>query len=82
MPRWDPLTPAEMEVLQTVFWSAATSRHHLASRLSCSKSRANGLVAALIEQGLVEEAGLQTSTGGRRPETLQLAGSLAAAQPA
>jgi glucokinase-like ROK family protein len=65
-----------MEVLQTVFWSAATSRHKLADRLAFSKSKANGLIAGLIEQGLVEEAGLQVSSGGRRPETLQLAGSL------
>jgi len=65
-----------MEVLQTVFWSAASSRHGLANRLSYSKSKANGLIAGLIEQGLVEEAGLQVSSGGRRPEALQLAGSL------
>jgi glucokinase-like ROK family protein len=65
-----------MEVLQTVFWSAATSRHGLANRLAYSRTKANGLVANLIEQGLVEEAGLQESSGGRRPERLQLAGSL------
>jgi len=76
VPRWDQLSTAEMEVLQTVFWSAASSRHGLANRLSYSKSKANGLIAGLIEQGLVEEAGLQVSSGGRRPEALQLAGSL------
>lgn len=76
MPRWDQLSTAEMEVLQTVFWSAASSRHGLANRLSYSKSKANGLIAGLIEQGLVEEAGLQSSSGGRRPEALQLAGNL------
>lgn len=76
MPRWDHLSTAEMEVLQTVFWSAASSRQHLARRLACSRSRANGLIAGLVEQGLVEEAGLQASSGGRRPESLQLAGSL------
>lgn len=76
MSRWNQLSTAEMEVLQTVFWSAASSRHGLANRLSYSKSKANGLIAGLIEQGLVEEAGLQTSSGGRRPEALQLAGSL------
>ncbi len=76
MARWDQLSTAEMEVLQTVFWSAASSRHGLAHRLSFSKSKANGLIAGLIEQGLVEEAGLQVSSGGRRPEALQLAGSL------
>ncbi len=76
MPRWNQLSTAEMEVLQTVFWSAASSRHGLANRLSYSRSKANGLIAGLIEQGLVEEAGLQVSSGGRRPEALQLAGSL------
>jgi glucokinase-like ROK family protein len=74
--RWDQLSNGEREVLQTVFWSAATSRHDLASRLDCSKSKANGLIAGLLEQGLVEEAGLQVSSGGRRPETLQLARGL------
>lgn len=76
MPAWDGLTMAEMEVLQTVFWCAATSRNGLSSRLAYSRSKANGLIANLIEQGLVEEAGVQASSGGRRPERLQLAGSL------
>jgi glucokinase-like ROK family protein len=74
--RWDQLTPAEMDVLQTVFWSVGSSRHGLASRLDCSKSKANALAAGLIEQGLLEETGLQASSGGRRPETLQLATGL------
>lgn len=76
MKRWDQLTPAEMDVLQTVFWSVGSSRHGLASRLDCSKSKANALAAGLIEQGLLEETGLQASSGGRRPETLQLATGL------
>jgi glucokinase-like ROK family protein len=76
VPRWSELSAAEMEVLQTVFWSAAPSRHHLARRLSYSKTKANNLISGLIEQGLVEEAGLQISSGGRRPETIQLATSL------
>jgi glucokinase-like ROK family protein len=74
--RWDQLSPAEMNMLQTVFWSLGTSRHALAGRLDCSKSKANALAAGLIEQGLLEETGLQASSGGRRPETLQLARSL------
>ena len=73
MIRWDQLSAAEMNVLQTVFWSLGTSRHALAGRLDCSKSKANALAAGLIEQGLLEETGLQASSGGRRPETLQLA---------
>jgi glucokinase-like ROK family protein len=74
--RWDQLSTAEMEVLQTVFWSLGSSRNALAGRLDCSKSRANALAAGLIEQGLLEETGLQASSGGRRPETLQLAQAL------
>jgi len=73
---WDQLSAAEMDVLQTVFWSLGSSRHALATRLDCSKSRANALAAGLIEQGLLEETGLQASSGGRRPETLQLAAGL------
>src|SRR4051812_42797988 len=65
-----------MEMLQTVFWSASSSRHVLASRLDCSKSKVNALAAGLIEQGLLQETGLQPSSGGRRPETLQLAHGL------
>jgi glucokinase-like ROK family protein len=76
VPRWDQLSASEMELLQTVFWSASSSRHMLASRLDCSKSKVNALAAGLIEQGLLVEAGLQSSSGGRRPETLQLAQEL------
>ncbi|MBE7366408.1 ROK family protein [Ramlibacter pallidus] len=65
-----------MNMLQTVFWSMGSSRHVLAGRLDCSKSKANALAAGLIEQGLLEETGLQPSSGGRRPETLQLARGL------
>lgn len=76
MNRWDQLSAAEMDMLQTVFWSAGSSRNALAGRLDCSKSKANALAAGLIEQGLLEETGLQASSGGRRPETLQLAQGL------
>jgi glucokinase-like ROK family protein len=76
VPRWDQLSASEMEMLQTVFWSASSSRHTLASRLDCSRSKANALAAGLIEQGLLVETGLQPSSGGRRPETLQLAQGL------
>ncbi|HYE39179.1 MAG TPA: ROK family protein [Ramlibacter sp.] len=65
-----------MDLLQTVFWSVGSSRHVLAGRLDCSRSKANALAAGLIEQGLLEETGLQPSSGGRRPETLQLAQGL------
>lgn len=52
------------------------SRHELARRAGFSKSKANAAIAALVERGLVEETGLQDSTGGRRPETLRLAHGL------
>lgn len=76
MTRWEALSPAEMSLLQTVFWSAGASRHALSSRLDFSKSKANAIVAGLLEQGLLEETGLQSSSGGRRPETLHLSSSL------
>ncbi|MEJ8811476.1 ROK family protein [Variovorax ureilyticus] len=61
-----------MQLLETTFWSAGGSRHRMAERLGFSKSKANALVAGLVEQGLLTEAGLQRSTGGRRAENLQL----------
>ncbi|MDB5731483.1 MAG: putative glucokinase, superfamily [Variovorax sp.] len=72
MVRWKGLSPDEMRVLETTFWSAGASRHGMAERLGCSKSKANGLIAGLVEQGLLAEAGLQPSSGGRRAETLRL----------
>jgi glucokinase-like ROK family protein len=48
----------------------------LSSRLDFSKSKANALVAGLLEQGILEETGLQNSSGGRRPESLRLASGL------
>jgi glucokinase-like ROK family protein len=70
--RWSGLTADEMQVLETTFWSSGGSRHGVAERLGFSKSKANGLIAGLVEQGLLAEAGLQRSSGGRRAENLQL----------
>jgi len=61
-----------MQLLETTFWSAGGSRHGMAERLGFSKSKANTLIAGLIEQGLLAESGLQESSGGRRAENLQL----------
>ncbi len=72
MTPWDHLATHEAAVLQTVFWSAGASRLALADQLAYSKTKANSVVAGLLDQGLLEETGLQGSTGGRRPETLQL----------
>ncbi|HSV57735.1 MAG TPA: ROK family protein [Variovorax sp.] len=65
-----------MQLLETAFWSAGGSRHVMAERLGFSKSKANTLIAGLVEQGLLAESGLQASSGGRRAENLQLNGAL------
>ena len=72
MAPWSRLTADEMQLLETTFWSAGGSRHGMAEQLGFSKSKANALIAGLVEQGLLAEAGLQRSSGGRRPENLQL----------
>ncbi|VTU17452.1 Glucokinase [Variovorax sp. PBL-E5] len=72
MAPWSRLTADEMQLLETTFWSAGGSRHGMAEGLGFSKSKANALIAGLVDQGLLAEAGLQRSSGGRRPENLQL----------
>ena len=72
MAPWSRLTADEMLLLETTFWSAGGSRHGMAEQLGFSKSKANSLIAGLVEQGLLAEAGLQRSSGGRRPENLRL----------
>nr|WP_315207252.1 ROK family protein [uncultured Albidiferax sp.] len=66
------LSSDETTLLQTIFWSAGASRLALAERLDFSKSKTNSLVAALLDVGLLEETGLKASSGGRRPETVQI----------
>ncbi|MDB5998963.1 MAG: nagC1, partial [Rhizobacter sp.] len=66
----------ERTVLETVFWSSGASRTGLAALSTFSKSKANATAAALLERGLLEETGMQASSGGRRPETLRLARSM------
>ena len=70
--RWSALTADEMQLLETTFWSTGGSRHGMAERLGFSKSKANALIAGLVDQGLLAESGLQKSSGGRRAENLQL----------
>ena len=72
MAPWSRLSADEMQLLETTFWSAGGSRHGMAEQLGFSKSKANALIAGLVEQGLLAEAGLQRSSGGRRAENLQL----------
>ncbi len=62
--------------MQTIFWSVGASRNALAQRLAYSKSKANAMVAALLDVGLLDEVGLQESSGGRRAETLRLSETL------
>ncbi|VWX59966.1 putative ROK family protein (glucokinase) [Burkholderiales bacterium 8X] len=69
---WSRLSADEMQLLRTTFWSAGGSRHGMAEQLGFSRSKANALIAGLVEQGMLAEAGLQPSSGGRRPERLQL----------
>ncbi|WP_341675101.1 ROK family transcriptional regulator [Niveibacterium sp. SC-1] len=76
MVRWDDLSPAELTVLETIFWSAGVSRAELAQLTDFSRSKANAAVAALIERGMLDETGPQVSSGGRRPETLLLSRNL------
>ena len=72
MARWHNCGTEDLDVLQTIFWSAGASRLDLAERLGYSKSKTNSLVASLLDLGLLEETGLAGSSGGRRPETVRL----------
>ena len=76
MAGWKNRTAEVLDVLTTLFWSSGASCHVLATRLVYSKNKANGLVAGLLKEGLLFEAGLQDSSGGWRAETLQVSRSL------
>lgn len=72
MSRLPVLTGPELRVLEGVFWSHGASRDGVAGALGFSKTRANAVVAGLVENGWLDEVGPRASSGGRRPETLQL----------
>jgi glucokinase-like ROK family protein len=72
MSRWAQLSAKELSVLEGVLWSHGPSRDALSSHLEFSKTRANAVVAGLLEQGWLDQVGLRESSGGRRAETLQL----------
>lgn len=76
MLRWDDLSPAELTVMETVFWSSGISRAELAQLSGFSRSKANTAAAALVERGMLDETGPQASSGGRRPETLLLSAGM------
>jgi len=61
-----------MTMLQTIFWSKGASRLALSEQLGYSKSKTNSLALSLLDLGLLQEAGLMGSTGGRRAENLHL----------
>lgn len=73
---WHSLNPDELALLEAVFWSGGAARHALAGTLQFSRSKTNALAAGLIDQGMLDEAGVQHSTGGRRPETLRVDGRI------
>ena len=72
MSRWAQLSDNEQSVLEGVFWLHGPSRELLSSHLSFSKTRANAVVAGLVDKGWLDAVGLGASSGGRRAETLQL----------
>ncbi|WP_449375263.1 ROK family protein, partial [Bosea thiooxidans] len=73
---WHRLSPDELALLEATFWSGGVARHALADTLQFSRSKTNALTAGLLDQGLLDEAGAQHSTGGRRPETLKVHGRI------
>ena len=76
MAPWAELSADEMTMLQTIFWSKGASRLALSEQLSYSKSKTNSLALSLLDLGLLQEAGLMGSTGGRRAENLHLSDNL------
>lgn len=76
MTPWHGIGMDEMRTLEATFWSPGRSRHEIASELGFSISKSKSLVAGLIDQGLLEEGGMQASRGGRPAETLRLHGGL------
>ena len=72
MTPWQSITADEMRVLEAAFWAPGSSRHGLAAPMGFSSSKGKALIAGLIDQGLLEEAGQQASQGGRPAETLRL----------
>ncbi len=59
------------EVLRLIWMERTISRAEIARRLELSRSTVSELVTFLLETGLVAEAGIGASSGGRRPITLE-----------
>jgi glucokinase-like ROK family protein len=67
---WAELEPAEKTTLEKLFWLGYAARHKLIETTQFSKSKLNSVVAALIDQGFLEDRGLPFQTGGRKAESL------------
>jgi predicted NBD/HSP70 family sugar kinase len=65
-----PLNPLSVAVLRLVWTERRISRAEIAQRLELSRSTASELVEPLLASGLVAEAGVGASRGGRRPIVL------------
>ncbi len=59
--------------LQTILHAQPTSRADIARETGLTRATVSALVGDLIEQGLVEEAGLGASAGGKPPTLLRIA---------
>jgi glucokinase-like ROK family protein len=73
---WTTLSSSEIDLLETVFWHRQTTRSSLSHRTGFSQSKINSAVANLLALHLLEEVGMHTSTGGRKPTLLRLSPSL------
>ncbi|MCU0624389.1 MAG: ROK family transcriptional regulator [Gemmatimonadaceae bacterium] len=63
--------PLADAVLRLIWEQQRISRAEIARRADLSRSTVSDIVAALIESGLVAEAGIGESRGGRRPIVLE-----------
>ncbi len=59
------------EVLRLIWTERTISRAEISRRANLSRSTVSELVAFLLDTGLVAEAGIGESSGGRRPITLE-----------
>jgi predicted NBD/HSP70 family sugar kinase len=66
--------PHSRRILDLVARGEARSRSEIAARLGVAASTVGLRVQTLLDAGVLEEAGAGTSSGGRRPRVLQIAG--------
>lgn len=70
------LSKVELAVVQTIRHYGALSRTDLAEMLGYSRASLSPIIAGLLSAGLLIEAGLGRSSGGRPPQMLQINGEL------